>query len=85
MRDAIARGVIGFDAVKHLVLCRIERRPPRLDMTMYPYLPRASVAITSARAYLDLLGGGRVMTDTPQVLLAHHLKALKLADLPARV
>jgi hypothetical protein len=24
--------VIGFDAVKHLVLCRIERRPPRLDM-----------------------------------------------------
>ena len=33
-------GAIGFDAVKHLVLCRIERRPPRLDMTIYPYLPR---------------------------------------------
>ena len=78
VRDAIARGVIGFDAVKHLVLCRIERRPPRLDLTMYPYLPRASVAVTSARAYLDLLTWGRVMTDTPQVLLAHHLKALKL-------
>src|SRR5476651_710988 len=31
VRDAIARGAIGFDAVKHLVLCRIERRPPRLD------------------------------------------------------
>ena len=29
VRDAIARGAIGFDAVKHLVLCRIERRPPR--------------------------------------------------------
>src|SRR5438552_4261349 len=41
VRDAIARGAIGFDAVKHLVLCRIERRPPRLDMTVYPYLPRA--------------------------------------------
>jgi hypothetical protein len=26
-------------------------------MTVYPYLPRASVAITSARAYLDLLTG----------------------------
>ena len=26
VREAIARGVIGFDAVKHLVLCRIERR-----------------------------------------------------------
>src|SRR5690348_15414274 len=57
VREAIARGVIGFDAVKHLVLCRIERRPPRLDWTVYPYLPRATVAITSARAYLDLLTG----------------------------
>jgi hypothetical protein len=57
VRDAIDRGVIGFDAVKHLVLCRIERRPPRLDMTVYPYLPRASVALTSARTYMDLLTG----------------------------
>ena len=57
VRDAIARGVIGFDAVKHLVLCRIERRPPRLDLTVYPYLPRASVMTTSARPYMDLLSG----------------------------
>ena len=55
VRDAIARGAIGFDAVKHLVLCRIERRPPRLDMTIYPYLPKANVATTSARSYMDLL------------------------------
>ena len=53
--DAIARGAVGFDAVKHLVLCRIERRPPRLDMTIYPYLPKANVATTSARSYMDLL------------------------------
>ena len=53
--DAIARGAVGFDAVKHLVLCRIERRPPRLDMTIYPYLPKATVATTSARSYMDLL------------------------------
>ncbi|MFL5287686.1 MAG: IS21 family transposase, partial [Rhodopila sp.] len=33
VRDAIDRGAIGFDAVKHLVLCRIERRPPRLDLS----------------------------------------------------
>ena len=45
----------GFRSSKHLVLCRIERRPPRLDLTVYPYLPRASVAMTSAKAYLDLL------------------------------
>ena len=57
VREAMARGVIGFDAVKHLVLCRIERRPPRLDLTVYPYLPRATVAVTSAKAYLDLLTG----------------------------
>ena len=57
VRDAIARGAIGFDAVKHLVLCRIERRPPRLDMTVYPYLPKATVATTSARSYMALLAG----------------------------
>jgi transposase len=57
VRDAIDRGVIGFDAVKHLVLCRIERRPPRLDMRVYPYLPHASVALTSATTYMDLLTG----------------------------
>jgi hypothetical protein len=58
VREAIARGVIGFDAVKHLVLCRIERRPPRLDLKIYPYLPQATVATTMAKAYLSLLVGG---------------------------
>ena len=58
VRDAIQRGAIGFDAVKHLLLCRIERRPPRLDMAIYPYLPKATVATTtSARAYMELLSG----------------------------
>ena len=57
IKEAMARGAIGFDAVKHLVLCRIERRPPRLDLTIYPYLPRATVATTSARTYMDLLTG----------------------------
>ena len=57
IQAAIARGVIGFDAVKHLMLCRIERRPPRLDLTVYPYLPRATVATTSARTYMGLLTG----------------------------
>ena len=55
VRDAIVRGALGFDAVKHLVLCRIERRPPCLDMTVYPYLPKAHVAMTSAKTYLGLL------------------------------
>ena len=57
--SALERGTIGFDAVKHLVLCRIERRPPRLDMTVYPYLPKAHVAITSATDYMALLSESR--------------------------
>ena len=34
--DALALGAIGFDAVKHLVLCRLDHRPPRLDLAQYP-------------------------------------------------
>ena len=57
--DALRLGTIGFDAVKHLLLCRIERRPPRLDLDDYPYLPRARVDTTSASSYMSLLVGGR--------------------------
>jgi hypothetical protein len=57
--SALKRGTIGFDAVKHLVLCRIERRPPRLDMTVYPYLPKAHVALTSPTDYMTLLSESR--------------------------
>jgi transposase len=57
VREALRLGAIGSDAVKHLVLCRIERRPPKLDLTLYPYLPRVAVATTSAKAYMALLGG----------------------------
>ena len=57
IRDALKLGAIGYDAVKHLVPCRIERRPPRLDLDLYPYLPRARVATTSAKSYMSLLSG----------------------------
>jgi transposase len=57
VREALRLGAIGFDAVKHLVLCRIERRPPKLDLAAYPYLPRVRVATTSAKAYMSLLNG----------------------------
>jgi transposase len=55
VRDALRLGAIGYDAVKHLVLCRIERRPPRLDLDVYPYLPRARVATTRCASYMSLL------------------------------
>ena len=31
IEDALRLGAIGFDAVKHLVLCRLDHRPARLD------------------------------------------------------
>ena len=34
------------------------RRPPKLDLDIYPYLPRANVATTAAASYMSLLGGG---------------------------
>ena len=47
-------------------------------MNVYPYLPRAQVTTTSAASYMSLLGRSGAVSDTPRVLLAHHLKALKL-------
>ena len=41
VRQALDLGAIGYDAVKHLVLCRIERRPSRLDLDIYPVCPGA--------------------------------------------
>ena len=48
VQDALRLGAIGYDAVKHRVLCRIERRPPKLDLAIYPDLPRAHVATPAA-------------------------------------
>ena len=52
-------GAISFDAIKHLVLCRIEGRPQRLDLDLYPYLPRVTVTKTSASDYMALMSGSR--------------------------
>ena len=57
VKDALRLGALSFDAVKHLVLCRIEGRPPKLDLELYPYLPRVSVKTTRAHDYMTLLSG----------------------------
>ncbi len=57
VRHALDLGAIGYDAIKHLVLCRIERRPPRLDLDIYPYLPRARVETTKPASYMSLVTG----------------------------
>ena len=57
VKKALKLGAVGFDAVKHLVLCHVEKRPPKLDLDVYPYLPRANVETTSAASYMDLMSG----------------------------
>lgn len=57
IKDALRMGAISFDAIKHLLLCRVERRPPRLDLDVYPFLPRTNIATTSAASYMSLLAG----------------------------
>jgi hypothetical protein len=57
VRQALSLGAVAFDAVKHLLLCHIERRPARLDLDSYPHLPLAQVAATAATDYLSLLKG----------------------------
>ena len=55
IKDALRLDAVSFDAVKHLALCRLEGRPPRLDLELYPYLPQVRVSTTSARDYMSLL------------------------------
>jgi hypothetical protein len=59
---ALELGAISFDAVKMILLARLEHRPARLDMSLYPYLPRASVGVTDTRAYLGLMHDAHPVT-----------------------
>ena len=58
IRQAQLLRAISFDAVKHLLLCAIEQRPPKLDLENYPYLPAAEVALTRAADYQALMPAG---------------------------
>ena len=55
IEEALRMSAISFDAVRHLLLCRIERRPPRLDLQNWPHLPLTQVRITRAADYMALL------------------------------
>ena len=83
--EAIRFGAVSFNAVRQLAIARIENRPARLDLSAYPYLPAPNVTTTSPADYMAL-SRERGMTSTasaespapPKVLLAHHLRQLKL-------
>lgn len=63
VRTALSLSAISFDAVKQIMLARIERRTIKLDLTAYPHLPRAEVKTTRAADYLAL-------TSTPKTGMA---------------
>ena len=58
VKGALQMRAVSFDAIKHLLLCRVERRPARLDLDVYPFLPRTNIVTTSASSYMSLLAGG---------------------------
>ena len=37
VEHALESGALSFDAVKHLMLCQLEHRPPKLNLAAYPY------------------------------------------------
>jgi hypothetical protein len=54
VRSALSLSAISFDAVKQLVIARIERGAIKLDLDAYPHLPRAEVKTTKAADYMAL-------------------------------
>ena len=69
VEQALALNAISFDAVRHLVLCRIERRPPRLDMANWPHLPLVQVHTARAADYMSLLSMPAVELPTREATL----------------
>ena len=67
IKDALRPGANSFDAVKHLVLCRLEDRPPRLDLELklYLYLPGVRISTTCMGDYVSLLSRRAARASTP--------------------
>ena len=78
VKDAIHLGALRFDAVKHLVLCRLEGRPPPAGPgVLSPSAPGAGEH-DIRRGLHDIAVGEDGMNDRSTLLLEHHLKELKL-------
>ena len=78
VKDAIHLGALSFDAMKHLVLCRLEGRPPTAgygDLSLPAPGPGEHHVCTRLYDSPRRAGG---MNDRSALLLEHHLKELKL-------
>lgn len=67
VEDSLRLQAISFDAVKHLLWCRLEQRPPKLNLAEYPYWPAATVATTDAKAYMSLLNATQACVTATEV------------------
>jgi hypothetical protein len=84
--DAIRLGAISFDAVKQLVITKVERRPAHLGLDDYPLFADGQRQDDIGRRLCGsrFREGGMTASAPaaspapPQVLLAHHLRQLKL-------
>ena len=85
VKDALRLGAIGYG--RRQTPCAVPyRATPAQTRPGYLSLPASGQRGDHGRRQLyELVGWRRVMTDTPQVLLAHRLKTLKTADVPARI
>ena len=90
--DAIRLGAISFDAVKQLVIAKVEHRPANLDLGHYPYLPAA----TSRRPRPPIIwfsfpgaprddGGSCCQPGAAAGSARPSSAAAQIADLPARI
>ena len=43
VQEALHLGAVCYEAIKHLVLCQLDQRPPQLNLIDYPHLPAVSV------------------------------------------
>ena len=59
LKEALPLNVLSVDAIKHLILCRIESRPPSLNLIDHPNIPEVCVHTTSANDYTLLTNGIR--------------------------
>jgi hypothetical protein len=56
IEEALRLGIFSSGAIKHLILCQIEKRPPSLDLLDHPNVPAVYVQQTSTKAYNALVG-----------------------------
>lgn len=73
VKKALKLGAV--DAVKHLVLCQVEKRPPRLDLDVYPYLPAGKCRDDLGRQLHGPDVGGSGMTE--DILAAKEIRQVR--------